>query len=215
MSTDAAVKRGPYAGTRKRREKIARATLELVQERGHESVTIAQVAERSGSSEATVLYHFPSRDHLLVAALELDDSLVMTAHHLDEGEPVFDLDELHDTASSASRDDPMLRLLLAIKGLAISPEHPGRSYLERRTAAQIDIFTRMVANRQRDALAHPGLDARQIAIEMIAMWDGLTGLWFAGVEIDLGEMLVGTFRRLAGENVMQAQAIIRDSEFGL
>ena len=214
MSSVAKTKRGPYAGTRRRRETIARAVLDLVHEVGHESVTIAQVAERSGSSEATVLYHFPSRDHLLVAALELDDRSAVTRSHLD-ADSVLSLEQFHDMVATASRSDPILRLLFTVKGQAASTEHPAWAYLEQRNAMSITIFTQLIAGRQREGLAHPGLDPRQIAIQLIAMWDGLTSLWFTGIDFDLADMLVDATRRLSGENVMEARAMMRAREFGL
>ena len=35
-----------------------------------QALTTAAVAQRAGMSERTMLYHLPTRDHLLVAALE-------------------------------------------------------------------------------------------------------------------------------------------------
>ena len=79
-------KRGPYARTLVRRRHIAAVVLQLVDEIGPESLTTNQVAERSKTPETTLLYHFPSRDDLLVAALELADEQGAAAGHVDDPE---------------------------------------------------------------------------------------------------------------------------------
>ena len=67
--------RGPYAKTAERKASIAEAALELIRESGHRSLLVADVARRAGVSERTLFYHFPTRDHVLVAALERVDEL--------------------------------------------------------------------------------------------------------------------------------------------
>ena len=53
-----------------RRRDIAEATLALVVEKGHRAVVTAEIARRTGLSEPGVLYHFPSKDELLIGALQ-------------------------------------------------------------------------------------------------------------------------------------------------
>ena len=65
--------RKPYAKTVERRLAVARAALEIIREKGHRALTTAEVASRACMSETAMLYHFPSRDHILVAAMELAD----------------------------------------------------------------------------------------------------------------------------------------------
>ncbi|WP_394551962.1 TetR/AcrR family transcriptional regulator [Agromyces sp. MMS24-JH15] len=213
--TTVARKRGPYARTTQRREEIARAVLEVVEEAGHDSVTIAMVAERSGVAEATVLYHFPSRDHLLVAALELSDQDAVAVSHADDEDAALSLEELRAAVSSFEFGGRLTRLALLLKGQTATPDHPAVAYFAARSARQIAIFTKLVARRQRDGLAHPGLDARQVAIQLIATWDGLTALWLVDPAIDVADLLVDAYRRLAGENVVEARALVASSDFGL
>jgi AcrR family transcriptional regulator len=215
VSTAATTKRGPYARTQQRRDEIARAVLQLIEELGHESVTIAMVAERSETSEATVLYHFPSRDHLLVAALERSDQLSSAAANAEDEDAVLSLERFRDTALPASQSDHVIRLLLTLKGQAVTPDHPAAEYFTRRNAHQIEIFTRLIARRQRDGFAHPGLDSRRTAIEVIAIWDGLTALWLTDPTFDVADMLIDAYRRLAGENIVELRKLLNSDQFGL
>ena len=68
MSVVAPKKRGPYAPSLRRKAEIAEAVLEIVDELGPDAVTVALVAERVRSNDATVLYHFPTKDHLLAVS---------------------------------------------------------------------------------------------------------------------------------------------------
>ncbi|NTW42822.1 MAG: TetR family transcriptional regulator, partial [Cellulomonadaceae bacterium] len=120
MTTAARKERGPYARTALRREQIARASLEIVVELGHENLTTAEVARRAGSSEATALYHFPSKDHLLVAALEHQDQLDQTelADHplrgIEELDGALDLDSFRGFAQATVARGRILRLHVAL-----------------------------------------------------------------------------------------------------
>ena len=84
MSAAPARRRGTYQRSRERREQITLAVLEIVDELGHDGVTTALVATRSDTPEATVLYHFPTKEHLLVGALErTDDRPRVQGHAVD------------------------------------------------------------------------------------------------------------------------------------
>src|SRR5580704_14682105 len=48
-----------------RREQMLRAALEVIIERGYAETRIADVAERTGTSPALVIYYFKTRDQLL------------------------------------------------------------------------------------------------------------------------------------------------------
>lgn len=55
---------------REGRVKILRAMLQLVDEKGFEGATIAELARRSGLPASSVYWHFSSKDEILAAALE-------------------------------------------------------------------------------------------------------------------------------------------------
>lgn len=76
--------------------------LDVVIEKGHGKVTTAEVAARASTSEATVLYDYPSKDHLLVAALELDRDLGLEQAERDSYHPEDGLTGL----SRRSADSP-------------------------------------------------------------------------------------------------------------
>ncbi|MFE2428817.1 TetR/AcrR family transcriptional regulator [Streptomyces sp. NPDC059373] len=53
---------------RRSRERLLRATVELVEERGYEATTLAEIAERAGTARGLVSYYFPGKRQLLQSA---------------------------------------------------------------------------------------------------------------------------------------------------
>src|ERR1035441_3987820 len=56
-----------------RREQMLRAALEVIVERGYADTRIADVAERTGTSPALVIYYFKTRDQLLTEAIRYSE----------------------------------------------------------------------------------------------------------------------------------------------
>ncbi|WP_425826642.1 TetR/AcrR family transcriptional regulator [Streptomyces fractus] len=210
-----AAKRGPYARSRKRREQIADAVLRLVDEQGHEHLTTALVARSSGVAEPSVLYHFPTKDHLLVAALERADDLSAAESGAEEEDSRLDLDGIRKAAALVSGTERRTRLYLMLKGQAATPGHPAGAYFRARTERSVRIFARLIAHRQREGLAHPGLDPESTARQVTALFDGLTLMQVTDNDIDAGGLLADGVRRLTGQNWMQARALLDDPGVGL
>ncbi|MGW4204794.1 TetR/AcrR family transcriptional regulator [Streptomyces sp. NPDC004726] len=54
---------------RRSRERLLQATVELVGERGYETTTLADIADRAGSARGLVSYYFPGKRQLLQSAV--------------------------------------------------------------------------------------------------------------------------------------------------
>lgn len=54
---------------RRSRERLLLATVELVEERGYEATTLADIADRAGSARGLVSYYFPGKRPLVQAAV--------------------------------------------------------------------------------------------------------------------------------------------------
>ncbi|OHV29664.1 TetR family transcriptional regulator [Parafrankia colletiae] len=220
MASTAGRARGRYARTTGRRREIAQAVLDLVLEKGHSQVTIADVARRAGASEATVLYHYPSKDHLLVAAVERDNELAVAEAERngvppDAGLPGLDLDALGAHVQAAIGREPVMRLRVVLGGLAAIPGHPAEDFLGRHRQIAVETYARLVADRQRSGQAHPGLDPVEVARQFVATWDGLAAQWLIARDFDLGATLVSAFRRLSGQNWMDATRAMLEPTTGI
>ncbi|OLT30205.1 TetR family transcriptional regulator [Actinomadura sp. CNU-125] len=206
MTSAATGSRGRYARTAERRRTIARAVLDIVREKGHGGVTTAEVADRAGTSEATVLYHYSTKDHLLVAALrrfyEEDDE------RLSPGDASLDLERLGAYARSLQHDHAIVRLHTLLAGHAATPGHPAQEYFAEHYRAAVTRWAAIIERRQSTGTAHPDLDPTDVARQFIATWEGLRAQWLVDPGFDLGDTVVAAFRRLTAQNWMEARSLL-------
>lgn len=62
---------------RRSRERLLRATIELVEDRGFEATTLADIADRAGSARGLVSYYFPGKRQLLQSAVHRHMHLIL------------------------------------------------------------------------------------------------------------------------------------------
>jgi len=195
--------RGPYARTETRRREIAEATLAIVTERGHKAVTALEVAEKAGLSEPGVLYHFPTKESLLIAALELFDDL-----EIDPLENGGAYAEAGRQAHDGVRRTNFVRLYSEMSGEAPNPQHPAHDFFrqrwERSNAVLADDLRRL-----RDAgLVQPDLDLDATARRIHAAWEGLQLQWLVSPKFDIRADLEQVMSSLTGLDPAQAARLL-------
>lgn len=168
----------------RRRLILEQATL-IVGQRGYAGFTIQQLAERCGLTNGGLLYHFGSKEQLLVAILE----------DRDRRETAFVSNVFVEAAAAGSSRDAIVKMLRAIvarsvtypevarlhtmlRAEAMDPAHPAYDYFLRRETMILERFGGMVA-----AISTcPGSTARQI----LGLLEGLSQQWlFADRSFDL------------------------------
>ncbi|WP_169746736.1 TetR/AcrR family transcriptional regulator [Demequina silvatica] len=200
MSSTAA-KRGPYAKTRGRLEAIADATLALVEERGHREVSFTDVAERAGLTEAQVLYHFPSKDHLFMAALDRADAVV-SAREIAAGPGVLTVpveaveEQLVAFVRSGMGSMHVRRLYAEVRAAAVDPEHPANAYVRDHQRIAAANYALYLGALKRAGYAHPDVDPERFGRQLVALWEGLETQWLIDPSFDLARE-VGQALRIA------------------
>jgi AcrR family transcriptional regulator len=212
MSTSPA-KRGPYAKSAEKRAAIAKAAYEVVMEMGHVQLTTAAVAARAGMLERTMLYHFPTRDHLLVAAIEYFEGFIEGDGQ--EGErPLAPPSEFRDLidqlAQRSPGEDKRLRLQVALASAAQDPTHPAHEFFQRHYERVMAEMIDLMKARQAAGLAHPDRDPVRMARQFVAVWDGLQQSWLIRRDFDLTEEITEAFREISGQNALEARAAVQD-----
>ncbi len=204
-------RRGPYAKTRGREEAVGRAAYELVRESGHRALTMTEVARRTELSEAQLLYLFPTRDHLLVAALVHADTRSRQISGDRTADPVGEPDVLLARTINAELADPeLLRLFVSMAAEAGDPEHPAHRWMSERRDRIVVSYTTFLRRLQDQAWAHPDVDPERFARQFMALWDGLQAHWLIAQDFDLGAEVAAGLRALARREAMLArQAITR------
>ena len=216
MSTVESPKRKPNARSKEKRERIARAVVDLVDELGHGNVTTALVAERSGIAEATVLYHFPTKDHLLVAGQSFLDDESLAAIGLEGHDVSEDIDfSPEQFAQYDAVDDNRARLYLMIKGMSSVPGHPAHDYYAARIQRQVTMFSALIRGRIAAGVAHPDIDPESAARQIVALWEGLGAMWMCDQTFSTGPLLASGIRRIIGQNVTELRDALNRPGAGL
>ncbi|MGV2984378.1 TetR/AcrR family transcriptional regulator [Microbacterium sp. AGC85] len=208
-------KRGPYAKTLQRRASIGAAALQLINERGDARVGFAEVADVAGVSEATVAYHFPTRDHVLVAALEEADEVNRRVFEEADMQNM-DVAEVVSMLATTSAGHPQrMRLYTSQAANAADPDHPAHAWFAKHQKGTRDYFAWVLRRDQAAGRAHEDVDPEQFARQMIALWDGLQMQKLSDPSLDLPGQVTDAYRSLARVDLVDARRALESLVAGL
>ncbi|MGW8881814.1 TetR/AcrR family transcriptional regulator [Streptomyces sp. NPDC055663] len=120
--------RGPYAKTSAKRQKIIEAALAAYAEAGSRKVSVRDIAQRVGMTDAGVLHHFGSREALLTAVLKTRDAAASAAL----GESHADLRAGLDIVTHNASTPGLVKLFVDVAAAAAEPEHPAHGFFQDR-----------------------------------------------------------------------------------
>lgn len=156
---------------------------------GFKATSVRDVAARSGITHPGLLYHFPTKEALLMAVLERRDRL--------EGDPV-DFHRLggrallgHLVAGAATNATQrgIVELFANLSVEAADPEHPAHEYFVRRYASlRATLVDGLEELALRGAL-RPGVVPTVAAAHLIALMDGLQIQWLLDATTDMSGAL--------------------------
>jgi len=156
---------------------MLRAALEVIVERGYADTRIADVAERTGTSPALVIYYFKTRDQLLTEAIRFSEDSWYA-----EG-----IRRMADIESAAARltefiamtclpdtdPEPRSWWLLWLDLWALSPRNPGVAAVRRKFDERWRETLRSLVLAGQDAGEFAAVDADDFAITLSSLLDGL------------------------------------------
>jgi AcrR family transcriptional regulator len=151
-----------------------------VVERGHRSLTTLAVANRAGISEAGLLYHYPSKEALLVAALARFDE-----EQLGQLGPGEAIESAPERAALGVRRTNIVHLYTALMSEANNPEHPAHDYFKERWRTGREIPARDIVLLQERGEIAPVVDPQRAATWILAAWDGLQSHWLVEPSFDI------------------------------
>jgi AcrR family transcriptional regulator len=163
-----------------RRKQILDEAIRIIGERGYYGFTIQELAQRCGLTNGGLLYHFGSKEQLLVAVIEARDGRARTFVNAEvEGwlqehrwggstlESVFVL--LRSIVSLTCSEPELTQLYMVLQSEAMDSAHPAHRYFRTREARVLKAFAEIIELH----VADPQRTARQI----YALMDGLEQLW--------------------------------------
>jgi len=169
--------RGEYAKTPERRQQIVDAAVEVFSSAGFHKGSIRDVAEKAGLSQAGLLHHYPSKEHLLEAVLSWRDSETRRLM----GEPFPEgADFLRGMVRAAEHNattPELVELHVIVSAEGTSAEHPLRDYFVRRYASVVDLTRRAFERAATEGQVQPGVDCASAARTLVALMDGLQIQW--------------------------------------
>jgi len=175
--TTAAKTRGEYAKTPERRQQIVDAAVEVFSSSGYRKGSLRDVAEKVGLSQAGLLHHFPSKEHLLQAVLTWRDE--MSARLI--GEPLPEgidlLRALVKVAEYNASTPELVELHIIVSAEGTSADHPLHGYFVDRSVRLIDLVRQAFERAAAEGQLRPDVDCASAARSFLALWDGLQIQW--------------------------------------
>jgi AcrR family transcriptional regulator len=169
--------RGEYAKTPARRQEIIDAAVEVFAAGGFHKGSLRDVAERAGLSQAGLLHHFPSKNHLIEAVLTWRDDRSRTRFAgresgLENLRALVDLVEYNQT-----KTPELVELYAILSGEATAPDHPVHDYFRRRYAWVLAYVGGSFEAMAEAGQLRPGVDSTSASRAVVALMDGLQIQW--------------------------------------
>ncbi len=160
-----------------RKEQMLRAALEVIVERGYADTRIADVAERTGTSPALVIYYFKTRDQLLTEAIRFSED-TWYAENVRRMAAIPDaagrLAELVAMICLPGTDpEPRSWWLLWLDLWALSPRNAGVAAVRQKSDERWRETIRSIVLSGQEAGEFASVDVDDFAITLSAMLDGL------------------------------------------
>jgi AcrR family transcriptional regulator len=166
------------ATDRTRREQILDAALELFAESGSRGTSVAAVAARVGITDAGVLYHFRTKEELLLGVLRHFDSSVEEGL-ADTGARGIDLLRLVRGWGAGMEKRPEISsLLVVLSAEHLTTDSPARRYIQQRYRHVLDRYTAAFATAAVVGDLRADLNPVHEASALVAHLDGIRLQWF-------------------------------------
>ena len=171
------------------RDRVVNSALRAYATNGYSGSSVAGIAAAAGLTNAGLLHHFPSKEELLVAVLQERDRLDGERFRLRGFTGLEALDALVNLVEANMSTPGLVRAFTVLMGEGAAEDHPAGQWFRER-------YPRRCANLA--AALQTGIDAGQIrpdtdcdavAVEVIAMMDGLQVQWVHNPErVDMARL---------------------------
>jgi AcrR family transcriptional regulator len=162
-----------------RRDQIIDEAIRIVGERGYFGFTVQDLAQRCGVSNAGLLYHFRTKDQLLLCMLQeferreteaLTPLAELAQQEMGRSQAAATLLDLLRTMVARAITHPEIgRLYLVLQSETLDPKHPAHDSFRRRETLTLGLFAKLIAPYVDDAHA--------AARQLLALMDGLSLQW--------------------------------------
>ena len=156
---------------------MLKAALEVIVERGYADTRIADVAARTGTSPALVIYYFKTRDQLLTEAIRYSEDAWYAQSQRRMGQLPTAAGQLAElvamTCLPGTDPEPRSWWLLWLDLWALSPRNPGVAAVRQKSDERWRQTISSIVLAGQDAGEFASVDADDFAIMLSALLDGL------------------------------------------
>ena len=168
---------GGYPKGRAKRAEVIQAAIVSIAESGFHGASLRDIAARAGISHAGLLYHFPTKAHLLKAVLERRDEVDGADVAQDVAQGRNFLEAMVRLAGRNARRRPVVEAFAVLAAEATTPEHPAYTYFQAHYANGVAWATEEFEELRSAGRLRPGVDPAHEGRQWIALMDGLQIQW--------------------------------------
>jgi AcrR family transcriptional regulator len=190
---DAGTLKGKARVGAERRAAIVDAAIEIFAVRGFRGGVLAEVAERVGLTPPGILYHFGSKEALLVEVLaERDRRQSTVLGDIWEGAlpaPILETLRASVRFAEISEHEPGLTALHSVlQAESLEPDHPAHDYFQRRSRVLREATELALRVGQEAGEVRGDVDCAAKAREWVAFLEGAAMLWLVDRSVSLVEL---------------------------
>lgn len=153
---------------------------------GYRGGSLNEIAQRSGYTRAGLLHHFPSKEAILLALLELRDERlnVLRDPSADDRGIVETLEDLPASIAVILEDRVLIQLAHALTAEAAHQDHPARAWAARRHQLLRDMTSAAIRRSiERGELAE-NTDADALSAVILGAVEGVEAQWLVNPDVD-------------------------------
>ncbi|MEV0007714.1 TetR family transcriptional regulator [Streptomyces sp. NPDC051840] len=166
-----------YAKGRAKRREILEQAMSLFGEAGYRGASLRVIATRCGISHTGLLHHFPTKEALLLAALEHRDYVDDEWLSVGGTTGVRRLGRFAELAALNSTRRGIVELFSVVSTEATAADHPAHGYFVRRYENSVAGARLAYEQARREGALRPGVDPAAAGPQLIALMDGLQVQW--------------------------------------
>lgn len=186
--------RGPYQSGLARREAILDAAVDLLAEVGYHGMSLRDVARHVGISHPGVIYHFPSKEALLMSVVQRYETQVgFDLDHLEKLDALPVLDTLLEVTSRLNENPMIIEVECMMMVEASSEIHPAHDHYMRRSERLLSVLKRVWSRLQQDGKVAATEDPTHLAEIHAAVYNGIMIHWLYDREFDAAKGLARYF----------------------
>ncbi|MFD2025784.1 TetR family transcriptional regulator [Promicromonospora aerolata] len=188
-----------------RRAEILRIAMETFAERGFQSASLAEIADRVGLTQAGVLHYFSSKAGLLTGVLDLRDSTDIEELGSERPRGLAFLRHLVETARRNAEREGIVRLYTVLAAESVTVEHPAQTWFRGRYQGLRALVVEALDEAQGAGEVAEDVDTGTAARVIVATMDGLQLQWLLEPgSVDMAEATEVAIVRMIGRDLPPA-----------